>query len=443
MAEEATQGLQVNPDVPSAGKGGVSAAAESKIQGALDDAFGGVDDKDQDGGKDQDQATDNAGDDGDGEAVTTVREHKRRRRAPKDKPKPSQQRSQWAEPEGTEAGGEESVEDDDDDDEGTEGQAPPKPNASKPKAADPDDDGGGDSTTPYGGVDSRLVNAAKRRGWSEDRIQRLIKADEELAIDTFDQLLQDANNLSQEYATLGRHVQQSNGQVPPQQAGQADQQGQQPPQQQVPYGQGQQPIQPGQQPQANPSGQQQGGLLPKFSFQGEQTKGLDEGFVQIVLTPIQEHMDRIGQVLNNVVAGHDRFIQERQNEVLYQQIDSYFDGLGDGYQDLYGKGARSELNQQAMESRRRVVREADAIRYGAMAQGRNVSVAEALEMAHSLVSTPHRDQAARRKITNGLQQRQAQVTVRPTNKTGKNEQVSDDPIERAERNLAKRLKKLS
>jgi len=91
----------------------------------------------------------------------------------------------------------------------------------------------------------------------------------------------------------------------------------------------------------------------------------------------------------------------------------------------------------------RVVREADAIRYGAMAQGRNVSVAEALEMAHSLVSTPHRDQAARRKITNGLQQRQAQVTVRPTNKTGKNEQVSDDPIERAERNLAKRLKKLS
>jgi len=228
MAEEATQGLQVNPDVPSAGKGGVSAAAESKIQGALDDAFGGVDDKDQDGGKDQDQATDNAGDDGDGEAVTTVREHKRRRRAPKDKPKPSQQRSQWAEPEGTEAGGEESVEDDDDDDEGTEGQAPPKPNASKPKAADPDDDGEGDSTTPYGGVDSRLVNAAKRRGWSEDRIQRLIKADEELAIDTFDQLLQDANNLSQEYATLGRHVQQSNGQVPPQQAGQADQQGSSP-----------------------------------------------------------------------------------------------------------------------------------------------------------------------------------------------------------------------
>lgn len=448
MAEESTQGLQVNPEVPSTGKDGISPESESKIQDALDDAFGGVDDSDREGGEeatDQSAGEPGRGDD-DGDAVT-VREHKRRR-APKRKEKaPPPKRSQWGEDEGTEAGREDAAEEDDD--EGAEAPAKSKPDASE-AAADTEDDDDGEPTSPYGSVEPRLVNAAKRRGWSDDRIRRLVKADEDLAIDTFEQLLEDANNLTREYAAIGRQVQSANGQTPPPPQDQAGDPGQPAQDQQTPYGQGQLPVQQGQQPQAGQvpqgqaqqNGQQQGGLLPKFQFQEEQTQGLDEGFTQSILQPIQEHMDRIGQVLNNVVAGHDRFIQERQEEILYQQIDSYFDKLSGDFGDLYGKGARSELPKETLENRRRVVREADAIRYGAMAQGRNLSVSEALEMAHNLVSSPHRDQAARRKITDGLNKRQSQVTLQPTNKTGRNEHDSGDPLERAEKNLSKRLKKL-
>lgn len=430
MAEEATSVATPGADVS---REGTTAAQESSIQEALDNTFGGVDEAER---EPADAGADSKGDD-DGETVT-VKEHKRRKRPRDRKEKQPQARrpkpSAWSDEDDANRqaleGGDDDL-DDDDGDEPTSGQQDDSQQAANPRGD------GKDSTPGEPVIEDRLLQAARRRGWSEDRIQRLVKADPELAIDTFEQLFEDANSLTREFSTLGKALHQQ-GQLPPQSDVQDPNSGQL-------YGAGQQPPPQQPAPQAQPQGQGQGqgSLLPGFQFKPEVLEGLDEPFVNQVLQPVQQYLDQIGQVMNRVVAGHDSFINERQKEMLYQQIDGFFNDRGESYQDLYGQGGRSEISPEALEARKRVVREADAIKAGAQMQGRNLTVAEALEMAHNLVSSSHQNQTARRQITRDIQKRQAQVTIPPTNRSNQSDDTSGDPIAVAEKNLNKRLKKIN
>ena len=409
---------------PATGKDGISADTLASVESALADTFGGVDSNDQEPAQESVGGGDDRGG-GDDEQIT-VRQHTRRRKA-RDRNKG--QRSQWsddeeAERDALEHQGREDVDDADD------GQEPDAQAAQQ--QVDPDAGDGGEATH---NVPEALIHAAQRRGWSEDRIQRLIEHDEALAVDTFEQLQADANHMSQEYAALGRHVSNAGQMIPQPQ--------QQPPSQGDAYRgmqQQQLPPQPGQQQQAQPT--QQAGSLQPFAFGEDVLSPLDEGFANGIAKPIQDYLNQIGNVLNNVVAGHDRFIQERQQEVLFAQVDDFFGGL-DGFNDLYGKGGRSEISEPEMIARRRVVQEADMIRAGASFQGLNMTVSEALERAHNIVTSNQQQQKARKKLTDKLKKRDSQITVPPTQRTGAPGHGPKDPIAAAEAKLAPKLRKLN
>lgn len=448
MAKEsgsnATDSTPVNAEISDAQ---VSPDLESKVQESLDDAFGGVDkdalDKEAPADSQESDRTSTKDADVADEGYTTVRQHRRRVR--------KRGRS-----EDDDSGWEESPRDpihDDDPGEGDEtGEAAGEAAGEEPEPTPAEGDQTPDEIPPY------LLEAARRRGWTDDRIQRLTQADPELARETFEQLHQDANDLSRRYAEIGRAMQgqppQQTGQPAPQQPGQPPVQGYQTP---APGSQFQQPQwpqqngvpgqQPGQQPMAQqgqqqPPQQQGNILLPEFELPKELLENLDEDFKTGFVDKLQNHMQQVNQVINNVVAQHEQYIQERQREMLYQQIDQFFDGRK-GYEKLYGSGKeRNALTQDELQQRMEVVQQADAIRAGAAFQGRQLTVAEALEMAHNLVTSQHQRETARRDIQGQLRKRERQATVRPTHRSGPQEN-SKDPLAKATHTASKKLRELN
>lgn len=407
----------------------ITPTLESKVQGALDDTFGGVDASDR-----QPKTQDEPGSGGEAGDTVTVKEHTRKRAL--------RQRSGWEEEERGED--EQAIE--------TNGEASPKPqrNRVKKRGAQADDDLGdlddfddpGGNGDPTAGevfetdIPEHLLNAARRFKWSDEKIQRLIEHDPDTARETFEQFHEQSNRLAQEYADLGRASAGSpTHQAPPVPTTPPPGQG---------YGANQvpaqvQPQQPGQQNQQPP---QQGYMQP-FQFDDDYLNGLEPEFKDKFVEPVQKYLGQQAQVMNAVAQRFESFIHERQTEALHMQIDQFFDGL-DGYQDLYGKGQRTGLSEVAMMTRQRVAREADMIRAGAFQQGRTMSVQEALEMAHNLVSSPHQETVARKKLTKRVQRRASQLTVRPTHRSGgKGEGDRSDPLAKATRTAAAKLKQLA
>ncbi len=409
----------------------ITPAVVGKVQEAMDDTFGGVDASDR--SPRGSGPVDDAG--SDGQDTITVKEHQRKRVLRK--------RSGWEE--------EQRGEDEEAIDPGEAPRSSDRKRVKKRGESRSDDDlddyedldEDGDGQGPTSGLEdletdipSHLIEAARRFKWSDDKIRRLVEHDPDTARDTFEQLHEDRNRLSREYADLGRAT-----------AGVPVHQTPQQPQGQLPgqgYGVNQIPAQvgtqhPGQQNQQPPQGR---GHLPAFKFPEDATANLEPEFVNNFVTPLQQHMDQQAQLMNAVAHRFESFIEERQKESLHMQIDQFFNGL-DSYEDLYGKGDRTSLNEVKMMTRQRVAREADAIRAGAFAQGRSLTVHEALEMAHNLVSSPHQDKVARRRLNKRVKKRQSQITVRPTHRSGgEGEGDRSNPLAKAERNAAKKLKAL-
>jgi hypothetical protein len=465
----------------------ISPDLESKVEDALDETFGGVDkDAIEQSGSQGDQASDNqdqgGGDDGDGERTTTVRTHKRRVRSRKRR---SSQEGGWGEDAQDPVHGEEGDGEDQDtgsgeaEDEGGQDQQAAEPASPTPETQQAQS-GQGDQ----GEIPPYLIDAAKRRGWTDDRIQRFTQADPQLAYETFEQLHQDANNLSRQFAEIGRaqRGQQPPGQQPPAPGQPAPQHpgqlpGQVPPAQPAfpggpqpgpggQYGQAHQPApqqawhpfmgqqgqpqtqpQPGQPPQPGQAGQhgqpgQQGNLLPQFNIPDEALEGLDENFKTQVLQPMQQHMQQVQSAAEQAIRQNQQMAQERQMEALHQQIDGFFNARK-GYESVYGVGKnRSDLSDQEMQNRISVIEEADAIRAGAMSQGRQLTVQDALEMAHNLVTSTKQRETARRDIANSVQKRQGQATVRPSQRGGSPADDAD-PLTKAEQTADRKLNEIN
>jgi hypothetical protein len=109
--------------------------------------------------------------------------------------------------------------------------------------------------------------------------------------------------------------------------------------------------------------------------------------------------------------------QERQQQselaTLNKSIDSFFTGDDlKPYAEEYGKVGQ-QLTDKQLESRAKVLEHADLLISGARQMGRNITLEEALTLAHDAVSGPVKTQAARRQLTGQVQQRQAAQTLRP------------------------------
>ena len=121
------------------------------------------------------------------------------------------------------------------------------------------------------------------------------------------------------------------------------------------------------------------GLFEEFRKEGSLTV---EGWGKL--------MDGIEALLNEVVSGRDKlreisaFAERQKSEAFNAKIDSVFDGLGDEFADAFGKGSASKLDKAFMDNRNAVLQKAETLVLGYQAQGKDVTLEDAVKEAAGL-----------------------------------------------------------
>lgn len=130
-----------------------------------------------------------------------------------------------------------------------------------------------------------------------------------------------------------------------------------------------------------------------------------------------ENVNAMVKFLNENAMPFIKQSQERQRaaemDALGRQVDGFFGGKDmEPYHDHYGKSGAT-LTEQQLATRQKVLETADLLISGARSMGRNLTLEEALTVAHDSVSGPIREQVATRKIQQQATQRQKGITMRP------------------------------
>jgi hypothetical protein len=257
------------------------------------------------------------------------------------------------------------------------------------------------------GVPEAHIQSAKRRGWTDRDIQELTRANPQLAARTFAKLHDDANELARRYAEIGRQQTAQRGQPAP-----ADQR---------PQRQRADAEQPAQQ---SAMGLNFDALVNKYG----------DDLVNDIVRPMQERLVQADEAI--------AYVRQQKQEALSRTVDGFFGSLGKSFEDFYGGGKPPhQINVDQLRSREKVCEEADAIFAGAAAQGRGLSVTEALEMAHNLVSAGFQQTAIRREMTSKVKGRERQITMRPTHRVS-GAPDERDPYARAEATASRKMREI-
>lgn len=257
------------------------------------------------------------------------------------------------------------------------------------------------------GVPEAHIQSAKRRGWTDRDIQELTRANPQLAARTFAKLHNDANELARRYSEIGRQQMTQRGQPAPNEQGQ-------PRQNADAAQQGQQPL----------MGLNLDALVNKYG----------DDLVNDIVRPMQERLVQADEAI--------AYVRQQKQEALSRTVDGFFGSLGKAFEDFYGGGKPPhQISVDQLRSREKVCEEADAIFAGAAAQGRGLSVTEALEMAHNLVSAGFQQTAIRREMTSKVKGRERQITMRPTHRVS-SAPDERDPYARAEATASRKMREI-
>lgn len=227
-------------------------------------------------------------------------------------------------------------------------------------------------------LDPNLRFVAQQFGWSDEKIDKLLKADAELAQDTF-------SNLSDAYLNLSRQMlPQADSQVNP----------------------GTQPGSTTAQPQATTSPLDTL-LSPKALAEFAEANG--EEIVEKFLKPFAQERQALKQEVQELKG----FVEIQQRRAVATEATTVLEKLSGQFADLYGKDTL-QLSDPQKQARTNLAGIADQLRAGAKMQGRELSVTEALNRAHLIVSAGNRQQAVRKQVTEQVQRRSKQITAKPT-----------------------------
>jgi hypothetical protein len=220
-------------------------------------------------------------------------------------------------------------------------------------------------------LDPYLRYIAGENGWTPEKIDKLYKADPELAQQTFQSIADSYTALSRQYVQPGSPV--------------------------APGTQATTPAQTDASPTPN---------LDKFMADlaaFSEANGEDMGrFAKLVndelATPLK------AMIAQNVV---------REQELIREQSVSAFNGVRKDFGDFYGP-ENGNLSPGQQQARADLATLADQIRAGAKAQGRDVSIKDAISRAHAVITADIRQAAARREVASQVQKRSKQITAKPT-----------------------------
>jgi len=264
----------------------------------------------------------------------------------------------------------EQAEEDDDDDDST-------PEKDKDETGDKDDSKNKpDSDEEEVTLNDAYYRAAISQEWTPDEIKDFFEADPELAIKTFAKIHASTNKISSEFARLGR-VQPAKSQ------------------------EAKTAI------EANKAKADDGIDLAALKEQYGEDSAVVKAF-----TVMQTKLDTAREAMPDK--------QEQQQEeidpIILGRIEKFWvDPAMKPYAEFYGEGKdEAKLTIGQSDNRYKVLETADSIVLGCQTQGRKITLEQALESAHLLVSESVRESAIRKELTTKIKKRAKGVSLKPS-----------------------------
>lgn len=171
---------------------------------------------------------------------------------------------------------------------------------------------------------------------------------------------------------------------------------------------------------------------------------LDE-LVDSLLNPVNGAIEAVNAIVPSLQQGQQAATQAANDQAV-KEVEAFFaDESLAPYKELYGDEQKGPLTQQQVDNRNEVLDQAFSIKLGAeQLRGQRLSVAEAMRLAHELVSKDYKETAVRRKITKQAKKRTKGITLKPGKSKGGPSSSETKPATRSELEKAtrKRLQKV-
>jgi len=300
-----------------------------------------------------------------------------------------------------------STPDDEDEDEGESGSD------TADDEVDDDSTPSDDEPTDEFQLPEAYVRCAVHQGWKREDVISFFEAQPEIALKTFDNIYQSTNKLSGQWSEFGRLAKQK--------------------------------------AEPEPKPEPESDIISEL----EGVEDLDPKVVKVL-----KHMDarnkRLEEMLSKTTAPSN--LEEDRNravtdDIRIRQIQKFFDGDDmEPYRKYYGRldmdVAIEDLPAAQRKHRYEVMVQADRILSGAGMQGVKMSVEDALNQAHLLVTDPIREEVLVNKIKAGAKKRARGHIMRPsskkrvTNATGQSDDTKPKTREVVLKRTEQRLRKL-
>lgn len=130
----------------------------------------------------------------------------------------------------------------------------------------------------------------------------------------------------------------------------------------------------------------------------------NEDLLKALVAPLNTMIDRVNGVVERL-GNSENFLQESEQQTLTTMIQDFLTSSEmKPYETTYGK-AWADLTDEQTKSRLKLSKEADIIVVGARECGENITVQDALDRAHIILSQGTRDDAIRQGIRDSIKKR--------------------------------------
>lgn len=240
---------------------------------------------------------------------------------------------------------------------------------------------------------------AKARGWDDKEIDDFATANPDLALKTFERMHDSRTKEIQEWADLGRKARQTAPAAPAAPAVTA--------------------------PAVSAASQ----TTPIDTKAFAELYGVSEEAIQAIMGPINERFAALEPLVQRATAAQAQ-AEQTQRDSLVRIVQEFFVSPEIApYKEAYGTDPTA-LTAEQSRLRDKVVETADALLAGATMQGRELSVPDALALAHDSESSSFKEQIIRDQLRKDTTRREKGITLRPSAKGRKD--AGGPPHDRSE-----------
>jgi hypothetical protein len=230
--------------------------------------------------------------------------------------------------------------------------------------------------------------SAKSREWTDAEIDAFVTANPELALKTLGKIHESRVKEINEWAELGRKARQAPGAASAPAASPA-------------------PVQSPASPAISP--------LQPVNIQELVEKFGNEELIKALAGPMNAQAAALQPIIQQALEAQ-KVAEQSKQENLGKLIEGFFTANEmKPFTPVYGT-VKAGLTKEQVDSRTKVLETADALLAGAAAQGRSLSVEDALTAAHDSVASTFKESVIRNQIRTQTKTREKGITLRPAGK---------------------------